>query len=45
VNFLVDEGEDRIRQACGAEKYERLRALERKYDRQLLPPEPGHPPT
>ncbi len=32
VNFLMDEGEDRIRQAYGAEKYERLKALKRKYD-------------
>jgi len=32
VNFLMDEGEDRIRQAYGAGKYERLKALKRKYD-------------
>src|SRR5215212_4780972 len=32
VNFLMDEGEDRVRQAYGAEKYERLKALKRKYD-------------
>ena len=32
VNFLMDEGEDRIRQAYGAEKYERLKQLKRKYD-------------
>lgn len=32
VNFLMDEGEDRIRQAYGAAKYERLQALKRKYD-------------
>src|SRR5439155_12562009 len=32
VNFLMDEGEDRIRQAYGAEKYDRLKALKRKYD-------------
>src|ERR671931_163293 len=32
VNFLMDEGEDRVRQAYGAEKYDRLRALKRKYD-------------
>ncbi|MDP8927398.1 MAG: FAD-binding oxidoreductase [Actinomycetota bacterium] len=32
VNFLMDEGEERIRQAYGAEKYERLKALKRKYD-------------
>jgi len=33
VNFLMDEGQDRIRQAYGAEKYDRLKALKRKYDR------------
>jgi FAD/FMN-containing dehydrogenase len=32
VNFLMDEGEDRIRQAYGAEKYDRLKALKQKYD-------------
>ncbi len=32
VNFLMDEGEERIRQAYGAEKYERLKALKRRYD-------------
>jgi FAD/FMN-containing dehydrogenase len=32
VNFLMDEGEERIRQAYGAEKYDRLKALKRKYD-------------
>jgi FAD/FMN-containing dehydrogenase len=32
VNFLMDEGRERIRQAYGAEKYERLRALKRTYD-------------
>src|SRR5439155_2286503 len=32
VNFLMEEGEDRIRQAYGAGKYERLKALKRKYD-------------
>ena len=32
VNFLMDEGEDRIRQAYGAEKYDRLKALKKKYD-------------
>jgi hypothetical protein len=32
VNFLMDEGEDRIRQAYGAQKYERLKALKREYD-------------
>jgi hypothetical protein len=32
VNFLMDEGEERIRQAYGAGKYARLKALKRKYD-------------
>ena len=32
VNFLMEEGEARVRQAYGAEKYERLRTLKRKYD-------------
>lgn len=32
VNFLMDEGEGRIREAYGAEKYDRLKALKRKYD-------------
>lgn len=32
VNFLGDEGQDRVRTAYGATKYERLRALKRKYD-------------
>jgi len=32
VNFLMDEGEDRIRDAYGAEKYGRLKALKRRYD-------------
>jgi hypothetical protein len=32
VNFLMEEGDERIRQAYGADKYERLKALKRKYD-------------
>jgi len=32
VNFLMEEGEDRVRQAYGPHKYDRLKALKRKYD-------------
>jgi len=32
VNFLGDEGADRVRDAYGAEKYDRLKALKQKYD-------------
>ncbi|MGH3073171.1 MAG: FAD-binding oxidoreductase [Gaiellaceae bacterium] len=32
VNFLGDEGADRVRQSYGPEKYDRLQALKRKYD-------------
>ncbi|MET3163162.1 UNVERIFIED_ORG: FAD/FMN-containing dehydrogenase [Arthrobacter sp. UYEF10] len=32
VNFLMEEGEERVRQAYGAPKYDRLKALKRKYD-------------
>jgi len=32
VNFLDNEGEDRIRAAYGPEKYERLKALKRQWD-------------
>ena len=32
VNFLDEEGEERIRAAYGEEKYNRLKALKRKYD-------------
>jgi FAD/FMN-containing dehydrogenase len=32
VNFLMEEGDDRVRQAYGAEKFERLKVLKRTYD-------------
>jgi hypothetical protein len=32
VNFLMDEGEQRVRQAYGAEKYDRLKVLKRRWD-------------
>ena len=32
VNFLGEEGQDRVRAAYGEAKYERLRALKRKSD-------------
>jgi FAD/FMN-containing dehydrogenase len=32
VNFLGEEGQDRVRAAYGAAKYERLRAIKRAYD-------------
>jgi len=32
VNWLMDEGEERVRQSYGAERYERLRELKRRYD-------------
>jgi hypothetical protein len=32
VNFLMAEGEDRVRAAYGAEKYDRLKALKRTWD-------------
>ena len=32
VNFLGDEGADRVRESYGAEKYARLRELKRRYD-------------
>ena len=32
VNFLMDEGHERVRQAYGSAKYQRLRALKQKYD-------------
>jgi FAD binding domain/Berberine and berberine like len=48
VNFLMEEGRDRIQEAYGAEKYARLQALKRRYDpdnffrlNQNIPPAPG----
>ena len=32
VNFLMDEGDQRVREAYGPAKYDRLRALKRRYD-------------
>jgi FAD/FMN-containing dehydrogenase len=32
VNFLMEEGEERVREAYGAETYDRLKALKRRYD-------------
>jgi FAD/FMN-containing dehydrogenase len=32
VNFLMEEGEERIREAYGTDKYQRLQALKREYD-------------
>ncbi len=32
VNFLMDEGQDRVRAAYGADKYDQLVALKRRYD-------------
>lgn len=32
VNFMMEEGEERVRQAYGPEKYDRLKALKRMYD-------------
>ena len=36
VNFMQDEGEERVREAYGAAKYDRLKALKRKYDPENL---------
>jgi hypothetical protein len=32
VNFLGDEGADRVRESYGADKYDRLKTLKQKYD-------------
>jgi hypothetical protein len=32
VNFLMDEGEDRVKDVYGPDKYTRLKALKREYD-------------
>jgi FAD/FMN-containing dehydrogenase len=32
VNFLMEEGEERVRQAYGSKKYDRLKALKRTWD-------------
>src|SRR5438552_10697161 len=32
VNFLMEEGEERVKQAYGADRYAKLKALKRKYD-------------
>jgi FAD/FMN-containing dehydrogenase len=32
VNFLMEEGEERVREAYGSEKYDRLKALKRRWD-------------
>ena len=32
MNFLHDEVRERVREVYGADKYNRLRALKRKYD-------------
>ncbi len=32
VNFLMNEGEDRVREAYGTKKYDRLKTLKRRYD-------------
>ena len=42
MNFLMDEGEERVRQAYGAKNYDRLKALKRRYDRRTSSPQPDH---
>jgi len=42
VNFLGEEGGNRVRQAYGARNYERLVELKRAYDDQLLQAQPEH---
>jgi hypothetical protein len=32
VNFLMNEGEERVRESYGPQKYDRLKALKRRYD-------------
>jgi FAD/FMN-containing dehydrogenase len=32
VNFMMDEGDERVRQAYGPAKFDRLKALKRRYD-------------
>jgi hypothetical protein len=32
VNFMMDEGEERVRQAYGPAKFDRLKGLKRRYD-------------
>ena len=32
MNFIADEGSERIRAAFGPDRYERLRAVKRAYD-------------
>jgi Berberine and berberine like len=46
MNFLMEEGEERVREAYGSEKYARLKALKRRWDpdnffrlNQNIPPE------
>jgi FAD/FMN-containing dehydrogenase len=36
VNFLMDEGQERVREAYGAEKLKRLQSLKREYDPENL---------